>query len=92
MQVPEKDTNTNNMHSDEKESESQEDDEHMGGESQQAGTVTGGNLPLRGLGCHSIQSHDNVSLLVQRMLGHYPHAAAATKTLSLCSRVRATSD
>ena len=26
------------------------------------------------------------------MLGHYPHAAAATKTLSLCSRVRATSD
>ena len=40
MQVPdkdpirEKDTNTNNMHSDQKESDSQEDDENMGGGSQ----------------------------------------------------------
>ena len=90
------DNSSNYVESDQRDNDqNSESDENPGGESQQAGTLCGGALPLRGLGRLSIQSHDNVSLLVQKMLGHYPYPVAATKTLSLCSkvsRVRATSE
>lgn len=43
-------------------------------------------------GGRSICSHDNVSLLVQRMIARGNHYFDRNKTISLCSRVRATSD